>query len=67
MTPPKGITKWKTKFFYIKAAAVATKMTFLNVTDTIISETIVVPRAGMVDWFPRLRTIGFKKLNNSQL
>ncbi|KAJ0857451.1 hypothetical protein HanRHA438_Chr13g0590311 [Helianthus annuus] len=28
MTPPKGITKWKTKFFYIKVAAVVAKMTF---------------------------------------
>ncbi|KAM0033975.1 hypothetical protein Hdeb2414_s0016g00492041 [Helianthus debilis subsp. tardiflorus] len=67
MTPPKGITKWKTKFFYIKHAAVVAKMTFRKVTDTIITETIVVPRADTVDWFPRLRTIEFKKLNNSQL
>ncbi|MFS7951292.1 hypothetical protein Hanom_Chr07g00593341 [Helianthus anomalus] len=67
MVPPKVITKWKTKFFYIKATAVAAKLTFRNVTDTIITETIVVPKAETVDWFPRLRIIGFKKLNNAQL
>ncbi|KAJ0438540.1 hypothetical protein HanHA300_Chr16g0615211 [Helianthus annuus] len=67
MVPPKGITKWKTKFFYIKAVAVTAKLTFQNVTKTIIAETIAVPRVGTVDWFPRLRVIGFKKLNNSQL
>ncbi|KAJ0912758.1 hypothetical protein HanRHA438_Chr06g0277931 [Helianthus annuus] len=65
MTPPKGITKWKTKFFYIIAAAVVAKMTFRNMTDTIIAETIVVPRADTVDWFPKLRTTEFKKLDNS--
>ncbi|KAJ0858645.1 hypothetical protein HanRHA438_Chr13g0603351 [Helianthus annuus] len=67
MTPPKGITKWKTKFFYIKAAAVVAKMTFRNVNETILTESIDVPRADTVDWFPRLRTIEFKKLDNSQL
>ncbi|KAJ0625544.1 hypothetical protein HanHA89_Chr01g0002821 [Helianthus annuus] len=40
MVPPNGITKWKTKFFYIKAAAVAARMTFRSVTETIIAETI---------------------------
>ncbi|MFS8001779.1 hypothetical protein Hanom_Chr13g01194381 [Helianthus anomalus] len=54
MVPPKGMTKWKTKFFYIKVVAVAAKLTFRNVTDT-------------VDWFPRLWIIGWKKLSNSQL
>ncbi|KAF5776059.1 hypothetical protein HanXRQr2_Chr13g0619051 [Helianthus annuus] len=43
MTPPKGMTKWKMKFFYIKAAAVVANMTFRNVTETIITETIAVP------------------------
>ncbi|KAF5795493.1 hypothetical protein HanRHA438_Chr08g0351711 [Helianthus annuus] len=65
MVPPKGITKWKTKFFYIRAAAVTAKMTFRNVTDMIITETISVPRVDTVDWFPRLRIIGWKK--NEQL
>ncbi|KAF5805102.1 hypothetical protein HanRHA438_Chr05g0214831 [Helianthus annuus] len=67
MTPPKGITKWKTKFFYIKAAAIGAKLTFWNVTDTIITETINVPKVGVVDWFPRLQVIGWKKLSNTQL
>ncbi|KAJ0802132.1 hypothetical protein HanPI659440_Chr03g0125701 [Helianthus annuus] len=66
MVPPKGMTKWKTKFFYIKAAAICAKLTFRNVTDTIITENISVPKVDTVDWFPRLRTIGWKKLSNSQ-
>ncbi|MFS8016675.1 hypothetical protein Hanom_Chr15g01371351 [Helianthus anomalus] len=61
------MTKWKTKFFYIKATAVTTKLTFKNVTDTIITENISVPRADTVDWFLWLRIIRWKKLNNSQL
>ncbi|MFS8016659.1 hypothetical protein Hanom_Chr15g01371191 [Helianthus anomalus] len=65
MVLPKGMTKWKTKFFYIKADAVTTKLTFKNVTDTIITENISVPRADTVDWFPRLRIIGWKTLSNS--
>ncbi|KAM0040432.1 hypothetical protein Hdeb2414_s0012g00393821 [Helianthus debilis subsp. tardiflorus] len=67
MVPPKGMTKWKTQFFYIKAAAVTAKLAFRNVTDTIITETITIPHADTVDWFPRLRIIGWKKLSNSQL
>ncbi|KAF5794264.1 hypothetical protein HanRHA438_Chr08g0337251 [Helianthus annuus] len=67
MTPPKGITKWKTRFFYVKAAAVAAKMTFRNVTETIIAKTIAVPRADTVEWFPWLRLIEWKKLSNLQL
>ncbi|KAJ0526063.1 hypothetical protein HanHA300_Chr09g0318971 [Helianthus annuus] len=42
-------------------------MTFRNVTETIISETIVVPNAKTVEWFSRLRTIEFEKLTNSKL
>ncbi|KAM0048981.1 hypothetical protein Hdeb2414_s0008g00280611 [Helianthus debilis subsp. tardiflorus] len=67
MVPQKGITKWKTKFFYIKADAICAKLTFRNVTDTIKTETISVPRVDTVDWFPRLRIIGWKRLSNSQL
>uniref|UniRef100_A0A251U337 Uncharacterized protein n=1 Tax=Helianthus annuus TaxID=4232 RepID=A0A251U337_HELAN len=67
MTPPKGITKWKTKFFYIKAAAVVANMTLRNVGDTILAEDIALASAGTVEWFPRLRTIEFKRLDNSQL
>ncbi|KAF5753605.1 hypothetical protein HanXRQr2_Chr17g0781971 [Helianthus annuus] len=67
MVPPKGITKWKKKFFYIKAAAIAARLAFRNVTDTIITENISVPTAGTVDWFSRLRIIEWKKLSNSQL
>ncbi|MFS7947794.1 hypothetical protein Hanom_Chr06g00552401 [Helianthus anomalus] len=66
MVPPKGMTKWKTKFFYIKAAAIPARLAFRNVTDTIITETIRVPQAYTVDCFPRLRIIRWKKLSNSQ-
>ncbi|KAM0042668.1 hypothetical protein Hdeb2414_s0010g00332481 [Helianthus debilis subsp. tardiflorus] len=59
MVPPKGLTKWKTKFFYIKAAAITARLQFRNVTDPIISENISLPRADMVDWFPTLRIIGW--------
>ncbi|KAJ0558163.1 hypothetical protein HanIR_Chr07g0333291 [Helianthus annuus] len=67
MTPPKGITKWKTKFFNIKAAAVVANMTMRNVNETIPAEDIALPSTETVEWFPRLKTIEFKKLDNSQL
>ncbi|KAJ0892706.1 hypothetical protein HanPSC8_Chr09g0369161 [Helianthus annuus] len=67
MTPPKGLTKWKTKFFYVKTAAITARLQFRNVTDTIISENISLPKADTVDWFSDLRVVGWKKLSNSQL
>ncbi|KAJ0951932.1 hypothetical protein HanPSC8_Chr02g0066171 [Helianthus annuus] len=67
MVPPKGMTKWKTKFFYIKAATITDKLQFRNVTDPIITENISVPKADTVDWFPKLRIIGWVKLDNMQL
>ncbi|KAJ0648863.1 hypothetical protein HanLR1_Chr15g0577641 [Helianthus annuus] len=67
MTPPKGMTKWKMKFFYIKAVAIVAKMTFRNVTETIIAETIAVPSLKTVEWFPQLQTIESVKLTNTQL
>ncbi|KAM0055894.1 hypothetical protein Hdeb2414_s0006g00211481 [Helianthus debilis subsp. tardiflorus] len=67
MIPPKGMTKWKTKFFYVKATTITTKLQFMNVTGTIITENISVPKADTVDRFPRLRIIGWVKLDNRQL
>ncbi|KAJ0896971.1 hypothetical protein HanRHA438_Chr08g0340481 [Helianthus annuus] len=67
MTPPKGMTMWKKKFFYIKAATIVAKMTFRNVTETIIAETIAVPSLKTVEWFPQLQTIESVKLSNTQL
>ncbi|MFS8005647.1 hypothetical protein Hanom_Chr13g01239801 [Helianthus anomalus] len=67
MTPPNGMTKWKTKFFYIKAAAIVANMTFRNATETIITKTIAVPSLKTVEWFPRLQTIEWVKLSNTQL
>ncbi|MFS8025447.1 hypothetical protein Hanom_Chr16g01475031 [Helianthus anomalus] len=67
MTPPKGMTMWKKKFFYIKAAAIVANMTFRNVTETIIAETIAVPSLKSVEWFPQLQTIESVRLNNTQL
>ncbi|KAJ0693237.1 hypothetical protein HanPI659440_Chr15g0594911 [Helianthus annuus] len=67
MIPPKGMTKWKTKFFYVKAAAITAKLQFRNVTGTIITENISVPTADTVDWFPTLHIIVWVKLDNRQL
>ncbi|XP_035838812.1 uncharacterized protein LOC110899838 [Helianthus annuus] len=67
MTPPKGMTMWKKKFFYIKSAALAVDMTFRNVTETIIAETIAMPSLKSVQWFPQLQTIESVKLTNTQL
>ncbi|MFS7915174.1 hypothetical protein Hanom_Chr02g00162221 [Helianthus anomalus] len=38
-----------------------------NVTGTIITENISIPKADKVDWFSRLRIIGWFKLDNRQL
>ncbi|KAM0050879.1 hypothetical protein Hdeb2414_s0007g00228891 [Helianthus debilis subsp. tardiflorus] len=67
MIPSKGMTKWKTKFFYVKAATITAKLQFRNVTGTIITENISVPTADTLDWFPTLRIIGWVKLDNRQL
>ncbi|MFS7928132.1 hypothetical protein Hanom_Chr04g00317241 [Helianthus anomalus] len=67
MAPPKGLAKWKTKFFYVKVAAITVRLQFRNVTDTIITENISLPRADKVDWFSDLRIIGWVKLDNTQL
>ncbi|XP_035838141.1 uncharacterized protein LOC118491398 [Helianthus annuus] len=42
-------------------------MTFRNVTETIIAETIAVPSSKSVEWFPQLQTIETVKLTNTQL
>ncbi|MFS7955127.1 hypothetical protein Hanom_Chr07g00638981 [Helianthus anomalus] len=49
MVPHKRLTKWKTKFFYIKATAITARLQFRNVTDTIISENISLPKEDTVD------------------
>ncbi|KAM0026074.1 hypothetical protein Hdeb2414_s0020g00553931 [Helianthus debilis subsp. tardiflorus] len=67
MIPPKGMTKWKTKFFYVKVAAITAKLLFRNVTRMIITENVSVPTADTVDWFSILRIIGWVKLDNRQL
>ncbi|KAJ0882873.1 hypothetical protein HanPSC8_Chr10g0414711 [Helianthus annuus] len=67
MTPPKGLTQWKRKFFYVKACAVHANMTFRNVNVGITGEDIPVATAKTVDWFSRLRPIELKKLDNNQL
>ncbi|KAF5779253.1 hypothetical protein HanRHA438_Chr12g0568551 [Helianthus annuus] len=67
MSPPKGMTKWKTKFFYVKAVVVTAKLQFRNVTRPIATENLSIPKAGQQAWFPKLRIIGSKKLDNRQL
>ncbi|MFS7893794.1 hypothetical protein Hanom_Chr00s001127g01674401 [Helianthus anomalus] len=67
MSPPKGMTKWKTKFFYVKAVAVTAKLQFRNVRGIIETEQLSTPREGQHSWFSQLRVIGSKKLENEQL
>ncbi|KAJ0854339.1 hypothetical protein HanRHA438_Chr14g0661531 [Helianthus annuus] len=67
MTPPKGVTGWKKKFFYVKACAVYANMTFRDVNIGVTDEDIPVATAKTVDWFSRLRPIELKKLDNNQL
>ncbi|KAJ0927369.1 hypothetical protein HanRHA438_Chr04g0182071 [Helianthus annuus] len=67
MTPPKGVSKWKTKFFNIRAVAVAAKMTLRNVNADLPTEDIAVATDKTVDWFPRLKPIELKRLDNNQL
>ncbi|KAJ0934805.1 hypothetical protein HanRHA438_Chr03g0111791 [Helianthus annuus] len=67
MTPPKGLTKWKRKFFYVKACAVYANMTFWDVNVGVTREDILVATAKTVYWFSRLRPIELKKLDNNQL
>ncbi|KAJ0623983.1 hypothetical protein HanIR_Chr01g0038281 [Helianthus annuus] len=67
MTPPKGVTQWKRKFFYVKACAVYANMTFRDINVGCTGEDIPVATAKTVDWFSRLRPIELKKLDNNQL
>ncbi|KAM0067350.1 hypothetical protein Hdeb2414_s0002g00060051 [Helianthus debilis subsp. tardiflorus] len=67
MTPPKGVTGWKKKFFYVKAYAVYAIMSFRNVNVGVSDEDIPVATAKTVDWFSRLRPIELKKFDNNQL
>ncbi|KAJ0736197.1 hypothetical protein HanPI659440_Chr11g0440841 [Helianthus annuus] len=67
MTPPKGVTGWKKKFFYVKACAVYANMSFRNVDVGVANEDIPIATAKTVDWFSRLRPIELKKLDNNQL
>ncbi|KAF5815923.1 hypothetical protein HanXRQr2_Chr03g0128601 [Helianthus annuus] len=67
MTPPKGVTGWKKRFFYVKACAVYASMSFRNVNVGVSDEDIPVATAKTVDWFSRLRPIELKKLDNNQL
>ncbi|KAJ0692390.1 hypothetical protein HanPI659440_Chr15g0585401 [Helianthus annuus] len=67
MTPPKGVTGWKKRFFFVKACAVYASMSFRNVNVGVSDEDIPVASAKTVDWFSRLRPIELKKLDNDQL
>ncbi|KAF5781840.1 hypothetical protein HanXRQr2_Chr11g0488531 [Helianthus annuus] len=67
MTPPKGVTGWKKRFFYVKACAVYASISFRNVNVGVSDEDIPIASAKTVDWFSRLRPIELKKLDNDQL
>ncbi|KAJ0744120.1 hypothetical protein HanPI659440_Chr10g0383991 [Helianthus annuus] len=56
MSPPKGITKWKNKFFYVKAATVTAKLQFRNVRGTIETEQLSTSKEGEQAWFSHLHT-----------
>ncbi|KAJ0805926.1 hypothetical protein HanPI659440_Chr02g0083841 [Helianthus annuus] len=55
--PPKGSTTWKSKFFYVKKAAVACKQYFRNVFVSISKEKITVPEVGAQDWAATLQVV----------
>ncbi|MFS7979070.1 hypothetical protein Hanom_Chr10g00923031 [Helianthus anomalus] len=67
MTPPKGVTKWKTKFFYVRTFPVYARMTFRDVNVAVNDEDIPIATTETVDWFSRLRPIELKRLDNNQL
>ncbi|KAJ0694123.1 hypothetical protein HanPI659440_Chr15g0605241 [Helianthus annuus] len=67
MSPPKGITKWKTKFFYVKAAVVTAMLRFRNVRDPIATEQLSTHEKGKQAWFSHLHVIASQKLDNRQL
>ncbi|KAF5803020.1 hypothetical protein HanRHA438_Chr06g0275491 [Helianthus annuus] len=55
------------KSFYVKEAAVTTKLQFRNVRDTIVTERLSTPKAGEQTWFAHLHVIASKKLENREL
>ncbi|KAJ0802102.1 hypothetical protein HanPI659440_Chr03g0125371 [Helianthus annuus] len=67
MTAPKGPTKWKAKFFYVKAATVTARLHYRNVTDNIATEQLSTPAAGEQFWLQHLRLIPLKKLGSREL
>ncbi|MFS8034845.1 hypothetical protein Hanom_Chr17g01585971 [Helianthus anomalus] len=67
MSPPKGMTKWKTKFFYVKAAAITSKLQFRNGRGTIETKQLSTPKEGQQAWFSHIHVIGSKKLVNRKL
>ncbi|KAF5813625.1 hypothetical protein HanRHA438_Chr03g0112001 [Helianthus annuus] len=67
MTAPKGLTKWKAKFFYIKEVAVTCKLHFRNVTGPIAKEQLNVPELGQQEWVGQLQAVPLKSLGNKEL
>ncbi|KAJ0699973.1 hypothetical protein HanOQP8_Chr10g0362221 [Helianthus annuus] len=67
MTAPKGLTKWKAKFFYAKEAVVTCKLDFRNATGTIASEHLNVPEEGNQGWLQHLQLVPLKTLGNKEL
>ncbi|KAM0040460.1 hypothetical protein Hdeb2414_s0012g00394131 [Helianthus debilis subsp. tardiflorus] len=57
MIAPKGLTKWKAKFFYVKEAAVTCKLHFMNVTGHIAKEQLKVPKVGKQDCVRELQAV----------
>ncbi|KAM0036145.1 hypothetical protein Hdeb2414_s0014g00422831 [Helianthus debilis subsp. tardiflorus] len=67
MTAPKGLTKWKAKFFYVKEAAVTCKLHFRNMTGNIATKQLSTPGVGEQAWLGYIRVVPLKALGNRQL
>ncbi|MFS7998637.1 hypothetical protein Hanom_Chr12g01156261 [Helianthus anomalus] len=67
MTTPKGLTKWKMKYFYVKEATITCRLHFRNVSGNIAGENISVPEVGNQDWVEHLQDISLKTLGNKEL
>ncbi|MFS8035001.1 hypothetical protein Hanom_Chr17g01587851 [Helianthus anomalus] len=67
MSPPKGITKCKTKFFYVKAVTITVRLHFRNVRDPIVTEQPNTPKKGKQAWFSHLHVFVSQKSENMQL
>ncbi|MFS7993357.1 hypothetical protein Hanom_Chr12g01093101 [Helianthus anomalus] len=67
LAPSMGFTTWKSKFFYVREAAVACKQYFRDVSMNIPKEKIHVPEVGVSDWADALQVVPIVALDNREL